>query len=109
MSRNSLLDLGLDEVKLKTAKGLSIAGQKFLVTILLLSLVNMVLISLAVGVALILGHVLGDYAVGAFIVSGLFLLVALVVFLLRKRLFVNSLVRMFVRIFFEDKADDEIF
>jgi hypothetical protein len=35
------------------------------------------------------------------IISGIFLIVALVLFLLRKRIFVNGLVRAFIRLFFE--------
>ncbi len=108
MSKNNLLDLRLDEIKLKTAKGLSLAGQKLLVTVLILSFVNVALIALSVGLVLVLGHVLGNYYVGAFVVAGIFLFMTFIVYLLRKKLFVNGLVRTFVRIFFEDKAEDEI-
>lgn len=102
------IDLKLDEIKLKTAKGLSLTLQKVLVAILLLSLVNIVLIAAAIGGVLILGHLIGNYSAGAFIVAGVFALITLILYLLRKKLFVNSFVQMFVKIFFEDKTDDEI-
>ncbi len=102
------VDLKLDEIKLKTAKGLSITLQKVLVAILLLSLVNIVLIAAAIGGVLILGHIIDNYAAGAFIIAGVFAIITLVLYMLRKKLFINSFVKTFINIFFEDKAEDEI-
>jgi hypothetical protein len=48
-----------------------------------------------------LGEILGSQAYGMLIIAGIFLVVALVFFLFRKRIFVNGLVRAFITLFFE--------
>lgn len=50
-----------------------------------------------------MGKLLGDYAAGAFIVSGVFLLILIVLFAFRKKMFVNSFVKLFVEVFFGRK------
>ena len=57
----------------------------------------------AFGGVLLIGDLIGSYAAGAFIVAGFFLLVLLVVYLLRDKMFLGGLVRMFIRLFFEEK------
>ena len=98
------VDLKIDEAKLKAARGLSVTFGKLLFSLTLLSLGTIVLTALAFGFVLLLGKLLGSYALGAFIVAGFFALVMLAVFLLRRKLFVNGFVRMFVRLF----SDSEI-
>lgn len=103
------IDLKVDEVKVRTAKGLSIALNRLLVAILLLTLCSIVLMSAAFGGVLLLGDLIGSYAAGAFIVAAIFLVLLIVLFLLRDKLFLNGLVRMFVRLFFEEEGgEDEV-
>lgn len=103
------IDLNVDEVKVRTAKGLSIALNRLLVAILLLTLCSIVLMSAAFGGVLLLGDLIGSYAAGAFIVAAIFLVLLVVLFLLRDKLFLNGLVRMFVRLFFEEEGgEDEV-
>ncbi len=101
------VDLKTDELKLTTTKGLSVALNHLLSMILILFTLSIVLLALAFGCILLLGQWLDSYAAGAFIVSGVFLLVTLVLFLLRKKLFVNGFVKMFTGLFFENDAKDE--
>ncbi len=103
------IDLKVDEVKVRMAKGLSIALNRLLVAILLLTLCSIVLMSAAFGGVLLLGDLIGSYAAGAFIVAAIFLVLLIVLFLLRDKLFLNGLVRMFVRLFFEEEGgEDEV-
>lgn len=103
------IGLKVDEVKVRTAKGLSIALNRLLVAILLLTLCSIVLMSAAFGGVLLLGDLIGSYAAGAFIVAAIFLVLLIVLFLLRDKLFLNGLVRMFVRLFFEEEGgEDEV-
>ncbi|MGM9764677.1 MAG: hypothetical protein ACI3ZQ_11720 [Candidatus Cryptobacteroides sp.] len=97
------VDLKIDELKLRTAKGLSVASQKLIVAILLITLAGIVLTAAAFGGVLLIGKLINDYAAGAFIVAGFFLIVLIVLFLLRNKLFMGGLVNMFVRLFFEEK------
>lgn len=104
-SASEYVDLKLDELKLRTAKGLSIASQKLIVAIILITLAGIVLTAAAFGGVLLIGKLINDYAAGAFIVAGFFLIVLIVLFLLRNKLFMGGLVNMYVRLFFEDKPN----
>lgn len=100
------IDLKMDEVKLRTAKGLSVTLNRMILAILFLSLGSIVLTAAAFGGVLLLGDIIGSYSAGAFIVSGFFLLVIVILFLLRKKLFLNGFVRMFVKMFFEEEGGE---
>ena len=96
-------DMKIDELKLRTAKGLSVTLHKVILTILFLSIGGIVMTAAAFGGILLIGDLIGSYAAGAFIVSAFFLLVLVVLYLLRNKLFINGLVKMFIRLFFEEK------
>ncbi len=97
------IDLRVDELKLKTAKGLSLTLSKLLYMLLVLFVVSIIMISMAVGGVMWIGEMVGSYAGGAAIVAAFFLLVLGVLVLLRKRLFRNTFVPLFIDLFFEDK------
>lgn len=97
------IDLRVDELKLKTAKGLSLTLSKLLYMLLVLFVVSIIMISIAVGGVMWIGEIVGSYAGGAAIVAAFFLLVLGVLVLLRKRLFRNTFVPLFIDLFFEDK------
>ena len=94
-------DNRLDQLKLKTTKRLSasLAVLFAWVVIVLVILVAFSFLAMALGVWL--GEILGSQAYGMLIIAGIFLFIALVFFLLRKRIFVNGLVRAFISLFFE--------
>ncbi len=97
------IDLRVDELKLKTAKGLSLTLSKLLYMLLVLFVVSIIMISIAVGGVMWIGELVGSYAGGAAIVAAFFLLVLGVLVLLRKRLFRDTFVPLFIDLFFEDK------
>lgn len=97
------IDLRVDELKLKTAKGLSLTLSKLLYMLLVLFVVSIIMISIAVGGVMWIGELVGSYAGGAAIVAAFFLLVLGVLVLLRKRLFRNTFVPLFIDLFFEEK------
>jgi hypothetical protein len=97
------IDLRVDELKLKTAKGLSLTLSKLLYMLLVLFVVSIIMISIAIGGVMWIGEIVGSYAGGAAIVAAFFLLVLGVLVLLRKRLFRNTFVPLFIDLFFEDK------
>ncbi|MBR1574370.1 MAG: hypothetical protein IJ652_05935 [Bacteroidales bacterium] len=95
-------DLKVDELKLTATKGLSVALNHLLSMILILFTFSVVLLALAFGCILLLGQWLDSYAAGAFIIAGVFLVVTGILYLLRKKLFINGFVQMFTGIFFEN-------
>ena len=97
------IDLRVDELKLKTAKGLSLTLSKLLYMLLVLFVVSIIMISIAVGGVMWIGEMVGSFAGGAAIVAAFFLLVLGVLVLLRKRLFRDTFVPLFIDLFFEDK------
>ena len=97
------IDLRVDELKLKTAKGLSLTLSKLLYMLLVLFVVSIIMISIAVGGVMWIGEMVGSYAGGAAIVAAFFLLVLGVLVLLRKRLIRNTFVPLFIDLFFEEK------
>ena len=96
------IDLRLDDLKLRTAKGLSMTLSKLLYMLLILFVVSIILTAVAIGGVMLLGELIGSYAGGATIVAAFFLLILGVLIMLRKRLFRDTFVPLFVKMFFDD-------
>lgn len=100
------VDLKTDDIKLKVTKGLSVSIARVLTALVLLFVLGLLIISLTVAFVLCIGHLTGNYAIGALVASGLFLAVFLVLLSMRKKLFTDSFVEMFVNIFFPEDEQD---
>ena len=94
-----------DELKLKSTQGLSLAMSRLTVVLLLVGLLIIVLALLAVVLIQWLGRLTGSLAVASSIVCGFFVLVLAVVFFLRKRLFRDTFVKLFIGIFYGDDQE----
>jgi len=95
-------ELKADDVKLKTAKGLSVALSRVLSTLVILFVLGLVILTLTVAFILLLGQLTGNYALGAFIALGVFVVAFIVLFLYRKKMFTSSFVKLFVPIFYPE-------
>lgn len=101
-SAKEYLDLRLDDLKLRTVKGLSITLNRLLSLILVLFSVSIVMLAVAIGLIFLIGDAIGSMAGGAFVVAGLFALLAVALYFFRDKLFTDSMVRMLVGIFFDE-------
>jgi len=99
------VDLKTEDIKLKTTKGLSVSLARVLTALVLLFVLGLVILTLTVAFILLLGQVTGNYALGAFIALGVFVVVLIVLFCLRKKLFTSSFVKLFISIFFPENEE----
>ena len=104
----TLTNLKVDELKLKTARGLSLSVSRILGVILILGVVTTLLLVLAFGVVLVVGDLIHSYGGAAFIVAGVLAVILGVLLLLRERLFRNSFVPLFVKLFFPEDDGEEV-
>lgn len=103
-SAREYLDLKVDDLKLRTAKGLSISLNHLLSMILVLFCASVVLLAVAFGSILLLGQLIGSYALGAFIVAAVFAVLTFVIFRMRDKLFLDGFVKLFIGLFFEEEG-----
>ena len=101
------IDLRLDDVKLRTAKGLSITASKLVAFFLIIGVATSLLLALSFGLILLIGELIGSYAWSAIGVAvlegiGLWILIAR-----RDHLFKDTFVPLFINLFFNDDDDDE--
>lgn len=94
-------DIKIDDIKLRTVKGLSLTLNHIVTIVLILFAVAVVLFAAGVGLIILIGSAIGSYAGGAFIVAGIFAILAAILYMLRGKLFLNNFVRMFISIFFD--------
>lgn len=94
MNTRDYIDLRIEQLKLKGTDTASQALGTLLAWILIIAIALMVLTVLAFGGILLLGKALGNYALGAFIVGGGLLLVLLVLWICRKKMFRGTFIRL---------------
>ena len=99
------IDLRLEDVKLRTAKGLSVTASKLVGLFLILGVGISLLLVLSFGLILLVGELVGSYAwsaIGVAVLEGIALWI-----LIRKRddLFKDTFVPLFVKLFFSDDDD----
>ena len=102
----SYVDLQADDLKLRITKGLSLSLGQVIALVLALVSLSIVLLAIGAGCVILLGNWLGNYAIASFIVAGVFAVFTLILFLFKDKLFVNGFVRLFAKIFFEEKGEE---
>ena len=99
------VDLRLEDVKLRTAKGLSVTASKLVGLFLILGVGISLMLVLSFGLILLVGEITGSYAwsaIGVAVLLGIALWI-----LIRKRnaLFKDTFVPLFIKLFFSDDDD----
>ena len=100
------IDLRLEDVKLRTAKGLSITASKLVGFFLIISLGTSVLLALSFGLILLVGELFGSYAWSAIGVAALEGLGLWILIRRRDHLFKDTFVPLFINLFFSDDDDE---
>lgn len=95
------LDLRVDEIKLRAVDGLSVGVSSVLALMTIIAAGAIASVAIAFGFVILLGDLIGSWAVAAFIVGGVFLALFVVLIIFRKRLFRDLFVKLFISIFYE--------
>lgn len=83
------LSLRTDDFRKRIVYGLSVGFSRILSVLVIVMLSVIVLAAFAFGFIVLLGNATGSWSTAAFIVGGVFMMGLLILFFLRKRLFVN--------------------
>ena len=96
-----------DDFRNRIVIGLSIGFSRSLAIVLMGMLAVVLLAILAFAFILLVGEAIGSFGVAAFMVAGIYLIALLVMFFLRKRLFLRMFARMFADIAEETSPADD--
>jgi len=99
------VDAQLNGVKLRTVKGLSMGTSAITALLLLIVLGGALLITLSFAFVLLLGELMGSYAAATFIVAGVLLLILVLCIVLRKKLFRNTFLPVYLDILSPEDRD----
>jgi len=101
------IDLRLDDIKLRTAKGLSVTASKLVAFFLIAGVGTSLILALSFGLILLIGEIIGSYAWSAFGVSVLLAIGLWILIRRRARLFKDTFVPLFVNLLFNDDDEQE--
>lgn len=100
------LSMRRDDLRKSIIMGMSAGFSRVLAILIISLLIVIVLAVLAFAFIILIGDAIGSLSGAAFIVGGVYLAVAAVLFFLRKRLFVNMFTRLFSGIIQTNTPDD---
>ncbi len=94
------IDLQIDAFKLKTIDGLSVGVSSLLAMMAILMTGAIALAAISFGLVILLGELIGSWAGAAFIIGGVFLVILILLYIFRKKLFLDMFVQLFTGIFY---------
>lgn len=106
-SLKDYLDMRIDDAKLTVTENLAVLCSRLIIFVLVTIISAIAFGFMATALSSWIGTILNSPTLGALITGGLFLLTAVILFIFRKKLFVNSLVRMFAGMIFKKKETYE--
>lgn len=99
------VDLQMDDVKLRTVRGLTLTASKLLSLILITGIVSALLLVLSFGLILLLGAWIGSYGGAAMIVAGVLAIILIILLIIKDKPFRGAFVGLFVKMFFDGKDE----
>lgn len=97
------INLRIERLKLRTARDISTVLGRFLGIFVMVMAGMTALMAASFGCVLIIGEAIGSYAGGAFIMAGVIAAVVAVLFCFREKLFRNTFIRLFIKIFYDNE------
>ena len=107
-STKEYIDLKIDDIKLRSVKGLSVTVGKLLALILILGVASSLVLVLSFGLILLLGELMGSYAWAALIVAAILAVSIVPLWLMRDKMFQKGFVKLFIKMFFGGDDDKEL-
>lgn len=101
------LKLRLDLLKLTITEKMASIGSFFLVSVIFFILFLFVLMFFSLAFIFWFRDQIGAAYVGALIIAGVYIIVGIVIFLLRNKLFINPLVERLSKILMEETSENE--
>ncbi|MCD8185392.1 MAG: hypothetical protein LUD68_02740 [Rikenellaceae bacterium] len=98
--------LQLDGIKLRLLEKLSTLFNNVLSTFILVILGSITLMSIGLVLVLVFAELTGSLLAGAAITTGILLLIMLIVYARRRKMFINSMVRMLTKMLFEKEKEE---
>lgn len=99
------VDLRIDEIKLSLAENMAKILSRIIFFLLLFILIGIVLGIVAAALSSWFAVLIGSKTAGLLITAGLFIIVILCLFIFKDRFLINSTLKMFLRMFFEDRKN----
>lgn len=96
----------IDLLKVRLLEKLVKIGTYFFSLITLILILAFILISLTFAFSFWYGQVYGDFVGGFLISAGFYLIIAILVFLFRKQLFANNIIKNLSQILFSDEENE---
>jgi len=101
-SAKEYVNLKMDEYKLRGVEGLSTLFNTVLFIIIAAIIAGVALQMLGLAAGYAIGEATGSTALGFTVMGVLFIIAVSILYLFRKRLFINQLIRIFIKLFFDD-------
>ncbi len=102
-SYREYVDLKIESIKLKLIESLSKLFSRLLFVIIFIMLIGAAIAYLSSSFSWWIGDILGSKALGSLITAAIFLLFAIILFFKRKIFLLDSIVKMMIEVFYEDK------
>lgn len=101
------VNMQVDRAAMKGAEKMSWVSNKIIVTAIFIIAGSIILLFLGFSLSYYLGEVMGSTALGFLCVAGAVLLIGIILYLLRKKLFANQMAKMYTKMLLgDDKVSD---
>lgn len=99
------INLKIDDYKLRGVENLSVLFNKIIFALIAIVLGGVAVQLIALAIGYMIGELIGSVAAGFFIMGAVVLIVLVFIYIRRNRLFMSQLVKLFIKLFFENEKN----